>query len=379
MEYWSAGVLVKQNSVSQYSNTPLLHYSMQVDYTGQIDSFRRQFASDNNAGICPEVLEALSGANVGHVVGYGHDSVTAQARALICEFFEREADVFFVFNGTAANSLAIGSATSSYQSVIAHRHSHVESDECNAPGFFNHGLKVVTADSADGKLTPGDVTEALADAREVHRSMPRVVSITNATELGTVYQANEIEAIAAVAQQHGLIVHLDGARLANAVVSVGCSVANLTWRVGVDVVSFGGTKNGMAFGEAVVFFRPDLARNFEYRMKQSGQLASKMRFLAAQWIGLLSGEVWRRNAERANAMAARLADKLTGVGIEILFPREANAVFGRLEQKAAEALWQRGWRFYLHVGPGGGARLMCSWDTTEEDVDAFAGDVAAVL
>jgi len=337
---------------------------------------RRQFASDNNAGCCPEVLLALKNANPGHVAGYGSDAITAKAKEVFRALFETDCETFFVSNGTAANSLAIGSFCSRHHSVLCHRHSHIESDECNAPGFLNQGLRIVTVGGADGKIDQANLREALRGRRDFHASQPRVVSLTNTTELGTLYQRNEIAELADFAKGNHLAVHVDGARFANAVVSAGCTPAQLTWKAGVDVLVFGGTKNGLAFGEAVVFFKNQGASDFTYRMKQSGQLASKMRFLAAQWLGLLTDGKWLEYARHANAMAERLYVQLGRLpAVKLLFPREGNAVFAKIPDPIVSRLYELGWRFYTDVGPGGGARLMCSWDTTEEDVDRFTEDL----
>ncbi len=290
--------------------------------------------------------------------------------------FETDCETFFVFNGTAANSLAIGSFCSPHHSVLCHRHSHVESDECNAPGFLNQGLRIVIVDGDNGKIDRTNLQEALRGRRDFHASQPRVVSLTNTTELGTLYRPNQITELADLAKSKGLAVHVDGARFANAVASAGCTPAELTWKAGVDVLVFGGTKNGLAFGEAVVFFKNQVAADFMYRMKQSGQLASKMRLLAAQWLGLFESGKWLEYARHANAMAERLSSQLGQVEtVKLLFPREGNAVFVKIPERIVDGLYQRGWRFYTDVGPGGGARLMCSWDTTEEDVDHFMEDL----
>ncbi len=335
----------------------------------------RQFASDNNSGICPEVLAALEAANAGHVTGYGDDAWTAKAKGLIRDLFEADGEVFFVFNGTAANSLAIASMCDSYQSVIAFDHSHVVTDECNAPGFFAPGVKVQGVGGENGKIQPSVIEEAVKARRDVHASMTRAVSLTQATELGTVYTPDEVGAISKKARELGLYVHMDGARFANAVAGLGVKPREITWERGVDVLSFGGTKNGMGFGEAVVFFNRKLAENFLYRCKQSGQLASKMRFLAAQWIGLLQDGAWLRNAKNANQTAALLEKELRKMAnVKVLYPRQANAVFVEMPQNVVDGLHQRGWHFYGDVGPRG-SRLMCSWDSTGEDVGALVRDV----
>ncbi len=336
---------------------------------------RRQFASDNNAGICPEVWAALKQVNVGHAVGYGDDAWTAKAKEMVRDVFETDCEVFFVFNGTAANSLVLASMCDSYHSVICYDYSHVETDECGAPGFFAHGTKMHPLSGNNGKIEPPAIEEAVKKRRDVHASKPRVVSLTQATELGTVYSPQELAAISKLARELDLFVHIDGARFANAVAELNVSPRKITWETGVDALCFGGTKNGMAFGDAVVFFNHDLAKEFLYRCKQAGQLASKMRFLAAQWIGLLQDGAWLRNAAQANRVAKLLESKLRDIsGVRILYPRQANAVFLQMPARMVEGLHKRGWRFYSDVGPSG-ARLMCSWDSTEDDALSFVNDM----
>lgn len=338
---------------------------------------RRHFASDNYAGVCPEAFEAMAEANRDHAPGYGDDPWTAQAADLLRETFGAECEVFFVFNGTAANSLALASLCQSYHSVVCHETAHVETDECGAPEFFSNGTKVLTVQGPHGKVTPDAVEHVVRRRADIHYPKPRVVSLTQATELGTLYQPAEVRAVAERAHALGLKVHMDGARFANAVAALGCAPADVSWKAGVDVLGFGGTKNGMAVGEAVVFFDRALAAEFDYRCKQAGQLASKMRFLAAPWVGMLRTGAWLRHAARANAMAALLERRVREVpGVEVLHPREVNSLFVRLPPGAADAVRARGWRFYDFIGSGG-SRLMCAWDTTEADVDAFAADVRA--
>ena len=340
----------------------------------------RHFASDNNAGMCPEVLAALTAANADHVPGYGDDPWTRRAERLFRDVFETDCEVYFVFNGTASNCLALWSLCESFHGVICHRHSHIETDECGAPGFFMHGATLLPADTADGKLNPAAVREASTLRHDFHAPQPRALSLTQATELGTVYTPDELRALSDLARELKLSVHMDGARFANAVAGLGVAPADVTWRAGVDVLCLGGTKNGAAAGEAVVFFDRAQADNFRRRCKQSGQLASKMRFLSAQWVGMLENGAWLRHAAHANSVAAYLEGKLAALpGVRVAFPREANAVFAMLPKAAAEAVAARGWRFYNDVGPGGAARLMCSWDSTEADVDAFVGDLTAAL
>ena len=342
--------------------------------------FPRHFASDNNAGICPEVFAALAEANGSHAPGYGDDPWTRRAENLFRDVFETGCEVFFVFNGTASNCLALWSLCESFHGVVCHRHSHIETDECGAPGFFMHGVTLLPADTADGKLTPATVREASTTRHDFHAAQARALSLTQATELGTVYTPDEVRALSATARELKLSVHMDGARFANAVASLGVSPADLTWRAGVDVLSFGGTKNGAQAGEAVVFFDRTRADNFRRRCKQSGQLASKMRFLSAQWVGLLEGGAWLRHAVHANETAAYLERRLADLpGVRVAFPRQANAVFALLPKPAADAVAARGWRFYNDVGPGGAARLMCSWDSTAADVDAFIADLRSAL
>jgi threonine aldolase len=337
---------------------------------------RRHFASDNQAGICPEAWKALEEANRGHQPSYGDDPWTDQARRLIAELFETDCEVFFVFNGTSANSLALAAACEPFDAVLCHELAHIETDESNAPGFFRPGLKLLPLPGVDGKLTPASIVAAASNRRDLHASRASAVSLTNATEIGTVYSADEIAAIGAVARERGLTLHVDGARLANAVASLGVSPRKLIPAAGVDVVSLGGTKNGLACGEAMVFFNRALAANFDRRIKQSGQLVSKMRFVTAPWVGLLRDGGWLRNGRHANAMATLLADRLRKLPeIALLFPTQANAVFAKLPDRVVAALRAGGERFYTDVGPGGGARLMCAWDTTVDDVESLASKI----
>ena len=339
----------------------------------------RQFASDNYSGICPEAWAALSKANHGHVRGYGDDQWTAQAADLIRNLFEAPCEVFFVFNGTAANSLALASLCQSYHSILCHETAHVETDECGAPEFFSNGTKVMLAAGENGKIDPAAIERMVKRRTDIHYPKPRVVSVTQATELGTVYSVAELEAVGAMCKKLDLRLHMDGARFANAVASLGVSPKETTWKAGVDVLCFGGSKNGMAVGEAVVFFNRELAHEFDYRCKQSGQLASKMRFLSAPWVGMLQDGAWLRHARHANEMAAYLEKSLARLPeAKILFPRQVNSVFIELPPAVMEGLWKRGWMFYNFIGQGG-CRLMCAWDTTPEDVDAFVADMKSLL
>lgn len=344
-----------------------------------MDVQRRQFASDNYSGVCPEVWRALEEANHGHAPSYGEDVWTRKASDLIREVFETDCEVFFVFNGTAANSLALSSMCRSYHSILCHETAHIETDECGAPEFFSNGTKVLLVPGRDGRIAPNQIERMVQRRQDIHYPKPRVVSVTQATELGTVYSTDELAAIGEAAARCDLYVHMDGARFANAVATLGVAPREITWQVGVDVLCFGATKNGSSVGEAVVFFNRELAKEFEYRCKQSGQLASKMRFLTAPWVGLLQNGAWLKYASHANDMAALLEQRLRDLAaVEILLPRQANSVFVQFSLKRKDALHARGWKFYSFIGQGG-CRLMCSWDTTKEDVEALVSDIRALL
>lgn len=341
---------------------------------------QRHFASDNYSGICPEAWAAMAEANHGHVSSYGDDPWTEKASNLIREIFETNCEVFFVFNGTAANSLSLASLCQSYHSILCHEYAHVETDECGAPEFFSNGTKVLLLPGQNGKIEPHTIERMVKRRTDIHYPKPRALSITQATEAGTVYSIAELQAIGQIARRLDLHVHMDGARFANAVASLKVPPKEITWKAGVDVLCFGGSKNGIALGEAVVFFNLKLAQEFDYRCKQAGQLASKMRFLSAPWVGMLKDNVWLRYGEHANRMAALMHQKLCGIPeVKILFPPQANSVFAQIPQKLEEALHQRGWLFYNFIGRGVGSRLMCSWDTTPEDIDAFVQDLKSLL
>ena len=334
------------------------------------------FASDNTSGVCPEAWQALEEANAGYQPSYGADEITAQACETFRRFFETDCDVYFVFNGTAANSLALASMCRSYNSIITAHEAHVETDECGAPEFFSHGSKILLARSPLGKLDPADVERIVRSRNDLHFPKPRALSISQSTELGTVYRPGEIKGLGALAKEHGLAIHMDGARFFNALAGVGTAPADITWRAGVDVLCCGGTKLGMAVTEAVVFFNKELSQDFQYRCKQAGQLCSKMRFISAQWLRMLTDDTWKKHASGANALAKKLSDALGNLpGVQILYPVDANAVFAKLPDKMKAGLKERGWVFYSFIG--GGTRLMCSWRTTAADVDAFVQDATA--
>ena len=337
---------------------------------------RRQFASDNYAGICPEAFAAMAEANQGHEVSYGDDTWTDKASNLIRDVFETNCEVFFVFNGTSANSLSLASLCQSYHSILCHELAHIETAECGGPEFFANGTKLLLLPGADGKIDPKAVEHAVHRRTDIHYPKPRVISLTQATELGTVYSLDELRALAEVARRCHLRVQMDGARFANAVAALGVTPKEITWQAGVDVLCFGGSKNGIALGEAVVFFNRELAREFDYRCKQGGQLASKMRFLSAPWVGMLQDGAWLRYAKHTNAMVKGLDAAIRHLpGVEIAHPVQTNTVFVKLPDEIVQGMHRRGWKFYSHVGLEGEARLMSSWDTTAEDVEAFAADL----
>ncbi len=340
-----------------------------------LKSERRQFASDNWAGMCPEAIDFMMKANEGHVPSYGEDKWTQRASDLMRRIFETDCEVFFVFNGTAANSLALASLCNSYHSIICGRHAHVETDECGAPEFFSNGTKLLLATGENGKLLPWAVEDTVKYRTDIHYPKPRVLSVTQATELGTVYSVKELKALQKAADRHRLRIHMDGARFANAVVTLGARPRELSAEAGVDVLCFGGSKIGGPPGEAVVFFNKELAYEFDYRCKQAGQLSSKMRFIAAPWVGILESGAWLKHAGHANGMAKLLEAGIKDVSqVRILYPVEANSVFLQLPDPVSTGLQSRGWFFHNFAG-NAGARFMCSWDTTESDVDALAKDI----
>jgi threonine aldolase len=346
------------------------------------DGHPRGFASDNNSGAHPEILAAIAAANEGHVVAYGDDDFTASARQRFREHFGDAAEPYLVFNGTGANVTSIDALTAPHEAVICTDVAHMNVDECGAPERVAQ-TKLLTVASKDGKLLPEDVRRWEAHRGDEHAAQARVVSITQASELGTVYSLDETRAIADAAHELDMYLHVDGARLANAAVSLDAGLGEITAGVGVDVVSFGGTKNGLVVGEAVVFLRTGLAEHFLYTRKQLGQLASKMRFIAAQFEALLTGDLWRRNAAHANSMARRLADAITAIdGVELAHPVEANGVFANLPAPAIGRLREAlpaAMPFYVWDEEAGTVRLMCSWDTTAEDVDELTAALGAAM
>jgi threonine aldolase len=293
--------------------------------------------------------------------------------------FETDCLVYYVFNGTAANALALSAICRSSDAIVCHAMAHINVDECGAPEFFSGGAKLLAADTPLAKLTPAAVAALAVTLHDEHSSRPRALALTQATELGTLYSHDELGELCAMAHGRGMKVHLDGARFANAVASLQCKPADISWRAGVDVLCLGGTKNGLPFGEAILFFDHVLAEEFSRRRKQGGQLASKMRFLAAPWVGVLEDGAWLRHAAHANAMARRLADGVRNLsGTRLLAPVEANGVFVDVPERAIAAVRAKGWRFYNFVGATG-VRFMCSWDTTPASVDALVADLRVAM
>ena len=338
----------------------------------------RSFASDNNAGVHPDVLQAIAAANHGHSVGYGDDVYTEAAIREFRRHFGEDVKVFVVFNGTAANCLSLKALTNSYHAVICTEAAHIYTDECGAPEKFT-GCKLIPIAAPDGKLTVESVRHAYHGIGDQHHVQPRVISITQASEMGTVYKPAEVRALARFAHAREMFLHMDGARIANAAVSLGLNLRQATRDLGVDVLSFGGTKNGLMGAEAVVFFDKTLARNFLFQRKQGMQLASKMRFISAQLDALLSNKLWQKNAEHSNRMAKLLERALRKVsGVRIVYPVEANGVFAGIPHKAIAKIQQR-YFFYVWNEEQSVVRWMCSFDTTEEDVREFAKFVAAAV
>jgi threonine aldolase len=330
----------------------------------------RSFASDNNAGIHPEVVKAVLAANQGHVVGYGDDPYTESAVAKFKQHFGADIDIFIVFNGTAANCLSLKALTDSYHAVICTEAAHIYTDECGAPEKFT-GCKLIPIPSHDGKLTVEAVEAAYHGVGDQHHVQPRVISTTQTTEMGTVYRPEEIKVLARFAHEREMFLHMDGARIANAAASLGLTLRQATRDLGVDALSFGGTKNGLMGAEAVVFFDQKLSRNFQYLRKQGMQLASKMRFISAQLDCLLSNDLWLKNARHANRMAQLLKKGLSDIpAVKIVYKVEANGIFAKIPRRAIARLQKR-YFFYVWNEEKSLVRWMCSFDTTEEDVKSF--------
>ncbi len=331
---------------------------------------KRGFASDNNAGVHPDVLKEMLGVNEGHVIGYGGDPYTERAKVIFREQFGKDAELFFVFTGTAANVLGISATVRSWNSILTSSTAHIDTDECGAPEKFA-GCKVLTVDTPDGKVTPELLSRHMHGFDFEHHSQPKIISITQATEMGTIYTRAEIKALSDYAHKYDMFLHMDGARISNAAVALDLPFRAFTTDAGVDILSFGGTKNGLMFGEAICFLKPGLSDNFKYLRKQSMQLASKMRYLSAQYIAFFSNDLWKRCASHSNAMAQLLYSKVSDIkGIRITQKVEANGIFVIMPQQAAEKLRKK-YFFYPWDEMRSEYRWMTSWDTTEEDINGF--------
>ncbi|MCF8361854.1 MAG: low specificity L-threonine aldolase [Prolixibacteraceae bacterium] len=338
---------------------------------------KRGFASDNNSGVHPEILKAINDANNGHVTGYGTDHYTQKAIDVFKKEFGNNTDVYFVFNGTGANVLAISTLAQSFNSVICPSTAHIMVDECGAPEKIS-GCKLIPVNTPNGKLTPELIKPHLHGFDFEHHAQPKIISISQVTEMGTLYSVDEIKEITKLAHQYGMHVHMDGARIANAAVALNLPFKAFTVDAGIDVVSFGGTKNGMMMGEAVLFFNSELSKNTKYIRKQSAQLFSKMRFVAAQFLAYFENNLWKKNATHANKMAAMLAKKVTENGVKVTQEVNANGVFAILDKKISNEL-QKEYFFYPWDENNNEVRWMTSFDTTEEDIDNFTSKLQELL
>ncbi len=344
------------------------------------ESGLRGFGSDNHASVHPEVMAAIQAADGGHQPAYGDDVYTARLREVVREIFGPRAEVFPVFNGTGANVVALQALTARWDGVICSESAHIHVDECGAPEKVA-GLKLLPVFAPDGRLTPALIDRQARGFGDPHHVQPAVVSITQSSELGTVYSPADLATVVQHARSLGMATHMDGARLSNAAAGLGCGLSTLTTEVGVDVLSLGGTKNGLLMGEAVVVLDPDRLADraaLPFLRKSSMQLASKMRYVSAQLIALLDGDLWLRNATHANTMATRLADQVRGLGVEVVHPVEANGVFARLPKRALAPLLEE-FTFYPWDETQDLVRWMCSWDTTEADVDRFAAAIGQAV
>ena len=338
----------------------------------------RSFASDNNAGVHPKVMDAIAAANDGHVIAYGDDPYTARAVKLFREHLGKDVEVFFVFGGTGANVLGLKAGTQSHHAIICAQTAHINVDECGAPEKFT-GCKLLPIITADGKVKAEQIKPLLHEVGFEHHVQPRVISVAQATEMGTVYTPRELQALAKFGHEHNMLLHVDGARIANAAAGLGVKLKAITRDAGVDILSFGGAKNGMMYGEAVVFFDKNLARDFKYTRKQGTHLPSKMRFISAQFEALLSNDLWRQNAQHANQMAQRLAAELGKISqITITQKVESNGVFAIVPKKYVPLLQQR-YFFYVWNEEISEVRFMTSFDTTEADIADFVGLVKKIV
>ncbi|MCB9065169.1 MAG: low specificity L-threonine aldolase [Chitinophagales bacterium] len=332
----------------------------------------KSFASDNYAGVLPEIMDALNSANEAHARSYGADDITTRTSKLFKEVFGADVQVHFVFNGTGANVLSMGAATQSFNSVLCAETSHMYWDESTAPETFTGCRFIPVTINEHGKLTPEQIKQRLIRKGDMHFAQPKIVSVTQTTEYATVYTLDELRQIGQLTKENGLYYHMDGARFFNAVSALGCSIKEMSTDVGLDLLSLGGTKAGMMFGEAVVVFNPELAKYMHYKHKQSMQLASKTRFIAAQFEALLSNDLWKKYTTHANSMATLLSDSIKDIpGVNLTKPVSANGVFAIHPESWNEPMWQH-YPYYVWDEHTNEVRLMCSWDTTEEEVRAFA-------
>ncbi len=353
-----------------------------------MDTIKKGFASDNWSGVCPEIMDALAEINTGHIFAYGEgeEEVSQLAYRKFKEHFGKDIKVYFVYNGTAANVLGVGHLIKSYQAIVAAHTAHLNEDECGAPEKFI-GSKILEIHTTNGKIVPSQVAPFLTSIGFQHHSQPKVISISQVTEMGTVYTPEEIKALADYAHANNMYLHMDGARISNSVVALDTDFRSITTDVGVDVLSFGGTKNGLMFGEVVIFFNKDLARDFEYARKQGMQLHSKMRFIASQFTRYLTDNLWKKNATIANNMTKRLAHKISEIpALKVSQAVDANGVFVLIPSDLIPVLQEK---YFFHVWneapilengiARNEVRLMCSWDTTEEDIDGFIELIKRIL
>lgn len=339
---------------------------------------QRGFASDNNAGVHPKILESLDKVNDGHVIAYGDDPYTERAITTMKQHFGEDAGIFFVFIGTAANVLGLSTVTQPYHAIICPETAHIHVDECGAPEKFT-GCKLLTVSTPEGKLTVAGIRRHMHGIGFEHHVQPRAISITQSTELGTVYTIQEIQEIADFAHEHDMLLHMDGARISNAAVALGCNFHEMTGGAGVDVLSFGGTKNGMMYGEAVVFFNRTLCEDFKFRRKQGMQLSSKMRYISTQFNAFLETELWKTNALQANLMAKKLFEAVKDIpGIEVTQKVESNAVFAKIPAHIIPEL-QKQYFFYVWDEDRSEVRWMCSFDTTKNDIEGFVACLKSML
>ena len=333
---------------------------------------RVKFASDNVAGACPEVLEALLKANEGDSAPYGNDDYSKSLQKKFSEIFEKEVIVYPIASGTAANALALATMTPVFGNIYCHKLAHINTDECGAPEFYTGGAKLIPLVGVDGKIVPGELEQNISGVGIVHHTQPSSVSITQVCETGEVYELDEIKEITKVAHNHNLNMHMDGARFANALVSLNCTPAEMTWKSGIDVLSFGATKNGCIAAEAIIFFKPELVGNLSFLMKRAGHLLSKMRFVSAQLEAYISNNVWLDNAKNANEMGKKLSEGLIKHNsIKLAYPTQANQVFAKFPREVIEHLNSEGYKMNEDELDGQAARLVAAWNTKISDVESF--------